>query len=111
VALTRLLAVGFGRQGIRVNCICPAGAETEMLKANNLDNQALDAPGLFCESAHGPLRPTGRDRQPGRVPRLGKVVVRERGDCPRRRRHRHHSNCLTLSIPTNPIKDPTQEQN
>jgi len=47
VALTRLLAVGFGRQGIRVNCICPAGAETEMLKANNLDNQALDAPGLF----------------------------------------------------------------
>ena len=37
--------------------------------------------------ADGPARPGGRDRARGAVPGLGRVVLRERRDVPRRRRH------------------------
>ncbi|MFH1923758.1 MAG: glucose 1-dehydrogenase [Planctomycetota bacterium] len=56
VALTRSMAVEYGPQGVRVNCICPAGVETEMMKASNLDNPDFDADFFF---ARAPLRRFG----------------------------------------------------
>jgi NAD(P)-dependent dehydrogenase (short-subunit alcohol dehydrogenase family) len=50
VALTRSLAVAFGRKGVRVNCICPAGVETEMLRQSNLENPQFDAPFFFSRA-------------------------------------------------------------
>jgi NAD(P)-dependent dehydrogenase (short-subunit alcohol dehydrogenase family) len=35
MSLTRSMAVEYGPQGVRVNCICPAGVETEMLQQSN----------------------------------------------------------------------------
>ncbi len=56
VALTRSMAVEYGRRGIRVNCICPAGIETEMVKASSLDNPDFDADYFFRRA---PLRRLG----------------------------------------------------
>ena len=47
VALTRSMAVACGKRGVRVNCICPAGIETEMVKASNLDDTRFDAAYFF----------------------------------------------------------------
>lgn len=47
VSLTRSMAVEYGKQGIRVNCICPAGIATEMVKASNLDDPEFDAAYFF----------------------------------------------------------------
>lgn len=47
VSLTRSMAVEYGKQGIRVNCICPAGIATEMVKASNLDDPKFDAAYFF----------------------------------------------------------------
>jgi NAD(P)-dependent dehydrogenase (short-subunit alcohol dehydrogenase family) len=71
VALTRSLAVEFGRQGVRVNCICPAGVETEMLKASNLDNEAFDAPAFFAKA------PMGRFGRPEEIANLAVFLASE----------------------------------
>ena len=42
ITLTRSLAVEYGRQGIRANCIAPAGIMTPMLRASNLDDPDFD---------------------------------------------------------------------
>jgi len=55
VSLTRSMAVEYGRLGIRVNCICPAGVETEMVKASNLDNPNFDATYFFKRAPLGRL--------------------------------------------------------
>jgi len=47
VALTRSMAVACGKRGVRVNCICPAGIATEMVKASNLDDPSFDADYFF----------------------------------------------------------------
>jgi NAD(P)-dependent dehydrogenase (short-subunit alcohol dehydrogenase family) len=47
VALTRSMAVACGKRGVRVNCICPAGIATEMVKASNLDDPSFDAAYFF----------------------------------------------------------------
>ncbi len=60
VSLTRSLAVEYGPQGVRVNCICPAGIETEMVKASNLDNPDFDAEFFF---ARAPLRRFGQPEE------------------------------------------------
>lgn len=64
VALTRSMAVEFGPQKIRVNCICPSGIETEMVKASNLDNPAFDRDFFFRKA------PLGRLGQPEEIARL-----------------------------------------
>ena len=56
VSLTRSLAVEYGPKGIRVNCICPAGVETDMLKASSLGDPKFDAAGFFKRA---PLRRLG----------------------------------------------------
>jgi NAD(P)-dependent dehydrogenase (short-subunit alcohol dehydrogenase family) len=38
-----------------VNCICPAGIETEMVKASNLDNPDFDADYFFRRAPLGRL--------------------------------------------------------
>jgi len=55
VALTRSMAVEYGPKGIRVNCICPAGIETEMVKASNLDDPNFDAAYFFKRAPLGRL--------------------------------------------------------
>jgi NAD(P)-dependent dehydrogenase (short-subunit alcohol dehydrogenase family) len=56
VSMTRSMAVEYGPQGVRVNCICPAGVETEMVKASSLDNPDFDADLFFSRA---PLRRLG----------------------------------------------------
>lgn len=53
VSLTRSMAVEYGPQGVRVNCICPAGVETEMVKASSLDNPDFDADFFFSRAPLG----------------------------------------------------------
>jgi NAD(P)-dependent dehydrogenase (short-subunit alcohol dehydrogenase family) len=55
VALTRSMAVEYGKQGIRVNCICPAGIATEMVKASSLDDPDFDADYFFGRAPLGRL--------------------------------------------------------
>jgi NAD(P)-dependent dehydrogenase (short-subunit alcohol dehydrogenase family) len=55
VALTRSMAVEYGPKKLRVNCICPAGIETEMVKASNLDNPDFDAEYFFRRAPLGRL--------------------------------------------------------
>lgn len=55
VSLTRSMAVEYGPKGVRVNCICPAGIETEMVKASNLDNPGFDAAYFFKRAPLGRL--------------------------------------------------------
>jgi len=58
MSLTRSMAVEFGPRGVRVNCICPAGIETEMLQESNPDDSSsFDAEYFF---ARAPLRRFGR---------------------------------------------------
>jgi NAD(P)-dependent dehydrogenase (short-subunit alcohol dehydrogenase family) len=64
VALTRSLAVEFGTQGVRVNCICPSGVETEMLRQSNLENPAFDAQAFFA------MAPLGRFGTPEEIASL-----------------------------------------
>jgi NAD(P)-dependent dehydrogenase (short-subunit alcohol dehydrogenase family) len=56
VSITRSMAVEYGPQGVRVNCICPAGVETEMVKASSLEDPDFDAEFFF---ARAPLRRLG----------------------------------------------------
>jgi NAD(P)-dependent dehydrogenase (short-subunit alcohol dehydrogenase family) len=64
VALTRSMAVEYGKQGIRVNCICPAGIATEMVKASSLDDPDFDADYFFKRA------PLGRLGEPEEVAKL-----------------------------------------
>ena len=55
VSLTRSMAVEYGPKGVRVNCICPAGIETEMVKVSSLENPAFDAAYFFKRAPLGRL--------------------------------------------------------
>ena len=55
IALTRSMAVEYGPQGVRVNCIAPAGVETEMVKASSLDDPDFDADYFFKRAPLGRL--------------------------------------------------------
>ncbi len=64
VALTRSMAVEYGPKGVRVNCICPAGIATEMVKASSLDDPNFDAEYFFGRA------PLGRLGEPEEVANL-----------------------------------------
>lgn len=55
-ALTRSMAVEWGRQGIRVNCICPGGVDTPMVKELLADPAAQAGMEAMC--------PLGRPARP-----------------------------------------------
>ena len=85
LAMTRELAVQFARQGIRVNALCPGPVETPLL----LSIYGSDPAALERRRVHWPtgrLGDAARDRQRRAVPRVGRVVLRERRDVRRRRR-------------------------
>jgi len=64
VSLTRSLAVEYGRRGVRVNCICPAGVATEMLKKSSVEDPDFDAQ-FFLSRA-----PLGRFGEPEEIANL-----------------------------------------
>lgn len=57
IGLTRQLAQSFGREGIRVNCVCPSQTESDMLA--NVPAEAL--------AALGAANPVGRIARPDEV--------------------------------------------
>ena len=61
ISLTRSLATEYGPQGIRTNCICPAGIATEMVKESSLKRPDFN-PEAFFEKA-----PLGRFGEPEEV--------------------------------------------
>ena len=58
VSLTRSMAVEYGPKGIRVNCICPAGIDTPMVRASSIDNPDFDADFFFSRAPLGRLGTT-----------------------------------------------------
>jgi NAD(P)-dependent dehydrogenase (short-subunit alcohol dehydrogenase family) len=57
VNLTRALAIDHGRDGIRVNCVCPGDTDTPMLRGE-LRDLGVDPEAGLAESAAA--RPLGR---------------------------------------------------
>ena len=83
--MTRELAVQFARENIRVNALCPGPVETPLLLSIFGDDPAaLERRRIAL--ADRPPREAARDRQRRALPRLRRVVVRDRLDVPRRRR-------------------------
>ena len=64
IALTRSMAVEFGPKKVRVNCIAPAGVDTEMLRESSLDNPDFDSKYFFARA------PLGRYGKPDEVANL-----------------------------------------
>jgi NAD(P)-dependent dehydrogenase (short-subunit alcohol dehydrogenase family) len=64
VNLTRALAIDHGRDGIRVNCVCPGDTDTPMLRGE-LRELGLDPDSAIAES--GAARPLGRIVTPEEV--------------------------------------------
>ena len=62
VLLTKAMAVDHGRQGIRVNCLCPGDTDTTMLRR---EAQQLGEPEqrFLSQSAERPLRRIGRPEE------------------------------------------------
>ncbi|MFH0965429.1 MAG: glucose 1-dehydrogenase [Planctomycetota bacterium] len=55
VALTRSMAVEYGPKNVRVNCIAPAGVDTEMVRESSLANPTFDAAYFFRRAPLGRL--------------------------------------------------------
>ena len=88
LSMTRELAVQFAREGVRVNALCPGPVETPLLLAHlrRRPGRARTPPRALADR---PPRQAERDRQRRALPRVGRVVVRDRRDVPgRRRAHR-----------------------
>jgi NAD(P)-dependent dehydrogenase (short-subunit alcohol dehydrogenase family) len=70
VNLTRQLAVDYGRDGLRVNAICPGYTDTDMggRRAAMPSDQAVAA--LADREAHAALQPLGRQASPDEVARV-----------------------------------------
>lgn len=64
ISLTRSMAVEYGPRDVRVNCIAPAGVETEMVRESNLDNPDFDADYFFSRA------PLGRFGRPEEIAEL-----------------------------------------
>jgi len=55
ISLTRSMAVAYGPKGVRVNCIAPAGIDTEMVRESSLDDPGFDAADFFRRAPLGRL--------------------------------------------------------
>ena len=66
VQLTRQIALDYGRDGIRVNCICPGSVDTPMLRANAAAEGELEE----VLARWGGSHPIGRIGRPEEIARL-----------------------------------------
>ena len=90
VMLTKCMAIDYGHRGIRVNCICPGGVDTPLLR------DIIDAPGIeiYRDKMHdrhllGRFGRPVRDRRGRRLPGVRRRLVHDRaGHGGRRRVHR-----------------------
>lgn len=48
ISMTRVAAREYGKQGIRVNCICPGFVQTPLMASSNLTQEFLDACAKQC---------------------------------------------------------------
>ena len=92
MSLARTLADEWGPHGIRVNCVAPDITAVPRLTDNlpGSDEDALALLDAMAVSEGVPLRRFGRtheDRRAAPLPALGHVVVHDRADPRRRRRH------------------------
>jgi len=55
ISLTRSMAVEFGPKKVRVNCIAPAGVDTEMVRESSLDDPDFDPDYFFKRAPLGRL--------------------------------------------------------
>ena len=62
VLLTRAMAIDHGRQGIRVNCLCPGDTDTNMLR-NEAQQLGERTEKFLAESAHRPLGRLGKPEE------------------------------------------------
>ncbi len=65
VALTRSMAVEYGPEHIRVNCIAPAAILTDMVRESNLDNPSFDEQAFLTRGT--PLRRWGLPEDIARI--------------------------------------------
>ncbi|MDD6876314.1 MAG: SDR family oxidoreductase [Clostridiaceae bacterium] len=65
VSLTRSLAVEYGPDGIRTNCIAPAAIRTEMVKESNLNDPKFDEQAFLTKGT--PLRRWGMPEEIARL--------------------------------------------
>ena len=61
VSLTRSMAVEYGPDGVRVNCIAPAAIRTDMVRESNLDDPNFDE--QFFLTKGTPLRRWGKPEE------------------------------------------------
>jgi NAD(P)-dependent dehydrogenase (short-subunit alcohol dehydrogenase family) len=61
LSLTRAMAVEYGPKRIRVNCIVPAGVETEMMKQSNRDDDSFDRQHFLAKRT--PIRRFGAPKE------------------------------------------------
>ena len=91
VLLTKAMAIDHGRQGIRVNCICPGDVDTPMLPEDaRMRGQKWEDYLAGCSNRPlGRIGTVRRDRESRAVPGIGRFVVHDRRNAGGgRRRHR-----------------------
>jgi NAD(P)-dependent dehydrogenase (short-subunit alcohol dehydrogenase family) len=76
VLMTKAMAIDHGRQGIRVNCICPGDVETPMLPAD-AKMRGLRWEDYIAGCASRPRRDRGGDCQGGTVSRVRRFVFHD----------------------------------
>jgi NAD(P)-dependent dehydrogenase (short-subunit alcohol dehydrogenase family) len=74
VALTRSMAVEYGKYNIRVNCIAPAAILTEMIKESNLNDPAFNEAKFLAE-----VTPIGRWGTPEDIASLACFLCSDEG--------------------------------
>ena len=82
--LTRVLALEWAAQGVTVNAICPGPFGTEMNRPLMNDPEKYAA--FVAKIPDGPMGRAARDHGRRRLPRLRRLVVRDRQPALRRRR-------------------------
>ena len=86
LSMSRELGVQFAREGVRVNALCPGPVNTPLLQELFATDAGARGPTARAR-ADGPVRRAGRDGQRRALPGLRRVVLHDRLDIPRGRRH------------------------